>query len=205
MYVELQHMYLLPYLLARHQLGTINRQLKSSAEKICRYLNVLSTIRTSIFSQLPDLWPAVDVNHCSETLETLLFVNDWQTQFVKCFVCLTSEFWTWFSVTFLRFRIVASVLEQYMQASEITMLCVYAPTVSVFEPVGPFSHSLVRTWCHWCRPNALHFILPQSVMTTWQTHEILWVLHRVDKLSEFVGYVFVKCEKKTFLASFLYW
>jgi len=71
---------------------------------------------------------------------------------------------------------VPSVLEQEMQASEITMLCACAPAISIFETDGPFSHNLVQAY----RPSTLNFSLPQSVMTKWQTHEILWVSHRVD-------------------------
>ena len=42
---------LLPYLLARHQLGTIKRQLKSSTEIIYKSVNVLSITRTWMCSQ----------------------------------------------------------------------------------------------------------------------------------------------------------
>jgi hypothetical protein len=71
---------------------------------------------------------------------------------------------------------VPSVLEQEMQASEITMLCAYASAISIFGTDSLFSHNLVQA----CRPNTLNFSLPQSVMTKWQTHKILWVSHRVD-------------------------
>jgi hypothetical protein len=198
---------LLPYLLVRHQLGTINRQLKSSAEIICSYLNVLLTTRKWIYSQLPGRWPTFGVSHCSEILETLPFVNDWKTQFVKYFVCLTSEFWKWFSATFVHIQMLPSVLEEWMQASEIAMLCAYASTISIFETVHFhttwYEHDVtgvIPTHCnslsHSQEFNMADTRTIMSVTPCRLTENSEMIMS--DRYSTSVGYVIVKCVKSFF-------